>query len=148
MTDAASASFGDLPEILREIAAVAGLEAAMKILDEYGGVRLKIPRTVGPQHQLVKCVGLVAAQKICDHFAVNDADGRPIGNFQALIPLAGTGVSGRAKRRLAKLLESGTGVRKAARLTGLHERTAWRTKAKLQHSGDADQADLFKPPQG
>lgn len=143
MSDAPG-SFDGLPEVLREIAEVAGLEAAMKLAWQHGGTEVRIPRKVGAKHWLVTCVGKTAADRICDHFQVRDADGRPIGNFRVLIPLAGTGVMAQAKRKLVQELRAGNlSVRAAARKCGLHERTGWRVKAQLQHPGTDVQPDLF-----
>lgn len=136
-----------MPEILREIAEVAGLDAALALAWNYGGTTVKIPRKVGPQHWLAKCVGLKAATAICDHYRVHDADGRPVGNFKILIPLGSTGVMAQARRRLAAELQTGDlSVPAAARKCGLHERTAWRLKAKLKHPGNEIQGDLFDRP--
>ena len=105
---------------------------------------MRLLHNTGSKHWLVTSVGKVAADAICDHFQVRDADGRPIGNFRLMIPLAGTGVMAQAKRRLAHELQTGNlSVRAAARKCGLHERTAWRTKAVLQHPGTDAQPDLF-----
>lgn len=142
-----SASFDGLPEVLREIAAVAGLEAATRLAWARGGTIVKIPRRAGPRHWLVDCLGRKAADAICAHYCVQDADGRAIGGFRLQIPLAGTGTLAQTRRRLAKDLESGElGVRAAARRNGVHERTAWRVKRKLAQPGSAGQPDLFDPP--
>lgn len=144
--DGHDSSFFGLPDVLREIAEVAGLEAATKLAWGYGGTIVKIPRKVGPKHWLVDCVGRKAADAICNHFRVIDADGRAIGNFKLQVPLGDTGVLAQVRRRLAEELQSGKlSVPAAARKCGVHERTAWRMKAKLQHPGNGTQGDLFDP---
>lgn len=145
MAHETSNSFDGLPAILREIAEAAGIEAAMALVADYGGTEVYLPHRPGPEHWLVVCVGRKAAEKICRHFAVNDADGRPVGNYRLTVPLAGTGVTAGARRRLIRELRGGATVVAAARKAGLHERTAWRYKAKLQDC-DSPQGDLFGPP--
>lgn len=140
----APGSFDGLPPILREIAEVAGVEAAMALVAAHGGTIVYLPHKPGPQHWLVACVGQKAALAICRHFAVSDADGRPVGKFRLKVPLAGTGSTAQARRRLIRELREGATAVAAARRAGLHERTAWRYKAKLQDYNDA-QGDLFAP---
>lgn len=136
-------SFDGLPEVLREIAEVAGIDVAMKLVWAYGGNIVHIPQRAPPKHWLVECVGRAAAHKICDHYRIINADGRAVG-LRLQIPIAGTSTMAQAKRKLAKLLQDGqVTVPRAARLCGVHERTAWRLKAGLQHSGDDAQGDLF-----
>lgn len=139
----ASASFDGLPETLREIAEVAGLEAAMKLAWARGGTQVWIPRRVGPRHWLVQAVGREAADAICRHYCVTDADGHQVGRLRLLIPQGGTGVLAQARRRLAHELRTGnSGVRTAARKCGLSERAAWRLKAKMR-GGGGDQGEMF-----
>lgn len=140
-----TSSFAGLPPNLREIAEVAGLEAAMALARAYGGTQVTIPRRVGPKkHWLVECVGRKAAEKICDHYCVRDADGHAIGRFRMLIPLGSTGIMAQARLQLAQQLQSGElSVRKAARRAGLGERAAWRMKARMRSGGNSDQGDLF-----
>ena len=141
--DAAPGSFDGLPSIIREIADVAGLDAAMALAESYGGTIVYIPHRVGAKHWLVDAVGRKAADAICAHYRILDADGRAVG-LRLQIPLAGTGVMAKAIRRLAKLLETGTVTPpRAARLCGVHDRTAWRVKAKMQPSEDDPQGRLL-----
>ena len=58
------------PELLREIAEVAGVEAAITLADRRGGNRVYFPRpdTLGPHHWLVDCVGATPARLLCEHF--------------------------------------------------------------------------------
>lgn len=139
-----SSSFDGLPENLREIAEVAGLEAAMVLARKYGGTQVNIPRKVGPKHWLVTDVGSKAAEAICKHYSVVDADGHAVGRFRLLIPRGPAGLMAQARQRLAKELQSGeVSVRQAARRAGLGERAAWRMKAKLRDGGTGNQGELF-----
>lgn len=139
-------SFDGLPDTLQEIAEVAGLDAAMKLAWARGGTQVWIPRKAGPRHWLVEAVGREAADAICRHFCVTDADGHAVGRLRILIPQGGTGVLAQARRRLAHELRTGNGgVRTAARKCGLSERAAWRLKAKIRKggTGSGDQGEMF-----
>lgn len=54
-----------LPESLREIADVIGMEAAEKLGTVYGGRRLRFPRTIEADHELAELLGLEAARELC-----------------------------------------------------------------------------------
>lgn len=130
-----------LPAILAEIAEIAGLEAALAIADRRGGARVLIPRHAPDDHWLVEAVGREAADAICHHFAVDGADGKPLGTYEVYLPLGPHGALKRARRRLVSELENGASVRQAARKAGLTERTGWRIKRRLQSK--SDQGELF-----
>lgn len=128
------------PGILAEIAELAGKDAAWAILSEYGGIRVDIPAKAHPDHWLSKLVGLEAATKICEGLRVGSPNGRMAGVRHVVIPLGNRSWQKTARRHLAEALRSGKDVRLAARETGVHERTAWRVKAKLKNS---KQGELF-----
>ncbi len=137
-------SFDGLPPVLREIAEVAGLEAALALARQYGGLEVAIPRRASYDHWLARCVGAKPAAQICDHFRVVDADGHAIGNFRLYIPQAGTGAAAQARQQLVADLEAGQlSLRAAARRAGLTERTARRIRGKVR---DERQGSLFAGP--
>jgi hypothetical protein len=53
-----------LPEVLREIAEAAGVEAALKVASEKGGTRAYFPAKPAPDHWLSDLVGLDKARTI------------------------------------------------------------------------------------
>lgn len=53
-----------LPGVVREIADLVGVPAAIKIVGKYGGVRLSVPLDVGPEHPLAELIGLAAAEQL------------------------------------------------------------------------------------
>jgi len=60
----------DLPPALREIADAVGLEAALRLIECWGGVRIYLP---GPDrltddHILARGLGRPAAEQLCRHF--------------------------------------------------------------------------------
>lgn len=131
-----------LPGILGEIADAVGPEAALTIASEYGGVRVDIPAKAREDHWLAECLGMEMAERICKHFAIQDADGRRKGVRHEVVPLGPASMMKRAKRQLADALRAGKSVRTASREAGLHERTGWRINRKLKDRDD-DQGSLF-----
>ncbi|ADZ72419.1 helix-turn-helix domain-containing protein [Polymorphum gilvum] len=123
-----------LPGILVEIAEVAGIDAALKLAAEKGGQTVYIPSHASDDHWLTATVGWDAAARICDHLRVRNTGGR------FLIPIAR---EASARRALVKALESGASARQAAAASGCHERTAYRTRARLRRRKDPRQGDLF-----
>jgi hypothetical protein len=134
-----------LPGILADIAEVAGLQAALALADQYGGTQVDIPRHAHDQHWLVRCVGREAADRICAHMTIMDADGRTRGARGVLIPRGPMALMRKARRRLADEIRAGRSVRDASRIAGLSERTGWYVKAEIdgQRRRDPDQGDLF-----
>ena len=119
-----------LPGILADIAEIAGDVAALKIAQSRGGTRVDLPPFAKEGHWLTDLVGFEAADKICRGLAVIDADGRRSGLRREVIPRGAASLYETAKRRAAEALDAGKSAREAARISGLHERTIWRMKAK------------------
>ena len=137
----AAESFGDLPAQLHDIARVAGLEAAMQLVRDHGGTELWVPRYAEEGGLLTASVGREAAERICAHYRVIDADGHVRGGVRIYVPQCGRGVLAAARRRLAEDLQAGEmSVRAAAKRAGLSERAAYRLLAKLN---DPRQGSLF-----
>lgn len=140
----------ELPGILGEIAAVAGVEAARKLAIAKGGRRVRIPGRLRPDCWLVECVGETAATKIVHHFRVINADGRPQG-LDVELPIAFAGSIARAtklaRETVARTIEEGGSVREAARRAGVTERAAWKMKSRLRgrgsQGGGGAQGSLF-----
>lgn len=130
-----------LPGILGVIADVAGKDAAYAILQARGGTRVTFPAAPSETHWLTKLVGAEAAMAICDHFAQGNPSGGRTGMPGSVdIPLHNTSLQKAARRRIADELRAGKSASAAAREAGVHERTAWRVKAKLR---DDNQGELF-----
>lgn len=54
-----------LPSILQDLAALIGLPLTMRLVEQYGGVRLYIPKgDVADDHELVKLIGREATDKL------------------------------------------------------------------------------------
>jgi len=57
-----------LPGVLREIAELIGLPATMAIVQQYGGVRLYVPKEITQDHPLIKLVGICNAVTLSDSY--------------------------------------------------------------------------------
>lgn len=132
-----------LPGLLGQIADIAGPTAALHIAQARGGARVAIPPQAEADHWLTECVGFEVADKICKGLAIVDADDRKKGVTGEVLPLGDASVLKTAKRRLREALANGHSARDAARIAGLHERTAWREKARLNSSDENRQQSLF-----
>lgn len=57
-----------LPGALREIADLIGIPATMAIVEEYGGVRLYVPKEITDGHPLINLIGICNAITLSDTF--------------------------------------------------------------------------------
>lgn len=62
-----------LPPIIQECVEVIGLDAALKLVDRYGGTRVWFPERPEPDHHLVKALG-DSAYALCARFALEWLD--------------------------------------------------------------------------
>ncbi len=130
-----SEQFAHLPQVLAEIAEVAGIEAAWELAGAVGGTYVHIPsRQMPDDHWLVELVGREAADKIAAHFAGDNA------RLRLLIPMAR---DAQRRQRLVKALEAGMSAPDAAASAGVHVRTAHRARRRLRRDPDENQGDLF-----
>lgn len=118
-----STSDTPLPEVVAEIASVAGHEAAWLIVRARGGQQVFIPAHAREDHWLTTLVGMDAARKICDHFKVNHR------GSQVIIPMA---AASQRSKRWAEALASGTPVDQVAATLGVHRRTVFRHRRKVK----------------
>jgi len=137
MTDAAHA---DLPEILREIAALAGLDAALKVAEAVGGTRVYVPRRPGADHWLTRAVGADAAARIAEHLTTGQT------GLHIEFPRGPQGSYNRERRARTRLLTDlaaqGLQPTEIARRAGITRRGAQMFKARLGQTKNPDQGDL------
>ncbi|MBP9871005.1 MAG: hypothetical protein KBC53_05845 [Nitrosomonas sp.] len=57
-----------LPGILLEISELIGIQATFKLVAKYGGVRLYVPKTLRPDHDLVAIINRELAETMIDRF--------------------------------------------------------------------------------
>lgn len=123
-----------LPEVLAEIAEVAGTQAAWEIARAQGGRQVYIPAKVDDGHWLSELIGEDKANAICEHFRAGDS------GIRLLIPLAKYVDQ---RERLARALDQGLTAPDAAQAAGMHVRSAYRARARKRHSNDDDQGTLL-----
>ena len=126
-----------LPELLAEIAGVAGLAPALAIAEAKGGTKAHFPAQAGDRHWLPRLVGREAADLLCEHFRVNHR-----GGVTVVVPLGPHRFYARARRRALELRAGGTSIAQTARLVGVATRTVERWCAGAD-DGDTDQGRLF-----
>jgi hypothetical protein len=123
----------ELTGILADIAAIAGPGAALNVARARGGMeKVWIPRAsyLHEGHWLVDAVGLAPAQRIAELLGPGRVD-IPLGPF--------ADQRRRTREALRRALAGGSSTAVAARLVGVHQRTARRHKS----GADAPQLDLL-----
>lgn len=126
-----------LPQVLADIAMIAGEEAARRVAGAVGGTRVYIPPHPGPDHWLAKLVGLEAARKIADHFTAGALGAR------VDIPLGDTGFIASQQARIDAMILAGRSERDIALACGYTDRTVRRRRARLKAMDDSRQGKLF-----
>lgn len=126
-----SVDLDGLPQVLREIAEVAGTPAMLQLAHQVGGTEITLPAPdrLGPDSVLSRLVGLEAAGAICRHF----------GRGKLAIPLGPTAGQARTRAAIARRLEAGESAVRVARGLHVHERTVRRVRARRRD----DEPDLF-----
>lgn len=112
----------ELPAVLAEIAAIAGLDAALAIARARGGTKVYLPRQPAADHWMVAAVGQETAEKICKAICANQT------GTHLLIPLGPTGTLAQARRLAAQLDAAGASAATIARSAGLTDRTVRRMR--------------------
>jgi hypothetical protein len=129
-----------LPQVVSELSAVAGPEAAWALVRAWGGRHVYIPPTVSADHWLAQLVGLAAAEAICRHYRDSTAEAGHIGR-RLLIPKAGG--QSRSDEAWAKALAAELSLREIAGMMGVTERAVSYRKAKAERADDR-QGKLFE----
>lgn len=119
-----------LPAVIADIAEVAGIDAARAIAAEKGGQEVSIPAEAKEGHWLVDLVGMAAARKICDLYRETTKEGGHRGR-RLLVPMANV----RSGEVLVRAIEAGGTNNRIAALSGKHERTVRRTRARMRSEG-------------
>ncbi len=129
-------AFDDLPESLREMVDVIGFEAMMKLVDTFGGTRIRVPanpRSLHREHPLSQAIGIKAAHQLCEVYA----------GAEITIPLVAAGMRALRNREIVHLhTEEGWPAHRIARKYRLHEMTIYTILSAFDPSNDA-QIQLF-----
>ena len=116
-----------LPESLIDLAETLGVRVALKLMQEFGGQDLRVPKNPKPDHPIIKALGEEDGRAVC-HFMADQA---------VYVPHARAGA-----RRLSVLELTAGGRTRAeiARLLGVSTRHVRR----LAKARDPRQDDLFQ----
>ncbi|MFA6219612.1 MAG: hypothetical protein WC692_07505 [Erythrobacter sp.] len=126
-----------LPQVLADIARIAGDEAARRVAGVVGGTRVYIPPVPASDHWLSKLVGQGAAQKIADHFTAGLLGAR------VDIPLGETGFIASQQARIDAMILAGRSERDIVLACGYTGRGVRKRKARLQALRDSRQGNLL-----
>ena len=109
-----------LPKFTRQIARVAGLDAALALAAAHGGTRIYIPRNLPADHWLITLVGQDAAQRMAREFGGEgyNMDHHPTHGIKGM------------RRAAERALDEQLSANEAARISGLHVRSIYARKAK------------------
>lgn len=127
-----------LPQVLEDIARIAGEEAARRVAGAVGGTRVYIPPVPGPDHWLSKLLGQEAARLIADHFTAG------IGGARVDIPLGDTGFMASQQAKVDAMIMAGRSERDIVLACGYTGRGVRKRKARLKGLRDSRQGDLFR----
>lgn len=127
--DADTPELDDLPPVLRRIAEVAGVVAAVQLARDHGGTEIYIRKKLDNDHVLVRSVGMRAAALILDALGAGVLE----------VPMGPNCYGARLARSIAERHAAGQSEREIARALRCHIRTVRRHRAKLP----SPQLDLF-----
>lgn len=119
----------DLPPVLRRIAEVAGVVAAVQLARDYGGTEIYIRKKLDSDHVLVRSVGMRGAELILDALGAGVLE----------VPMGPNCSGAQLARAIAERHRAGQSEREIARALRCHIRTVRRHRAKLP----SPQPDLF-----
>ncbi len=119
----------DLPPVLRRIAEVAGMTAAVQLAHDHGGTEIYIRKKLDGDHILVRSVGMRAAAMILDALGAGALE----------VPLGPSCYGRQLARSIADRLAAGQSEREVALALRCHIRTVRRHRANLP----TPQLDLF-----
>lgn len=121
-----------LPRLLRDIADIIGLDAALKLVRAYSGLRLYIPERAHAGHPVAQIIGVENLQKLANIY----------GRENLSLPKIDAADRQIKHHTVHALRASGIPVKHVARETGYTERRIYQ----LEREGDDDnQPDLFEP---
>lgn len=129
MNDLRPDPFDGLPPTLRQIAEVAGIEAAARLARDHGGTEIYIRRTLDMGHVLVRSVGMEAAASILERFGPGALE----------VPLWLSGRGQQLARQIMDMLDDGQSEAKIARTLRCHIRTVRRYRSRVPSA----QMDMF-----
>lgn len=128
-----TASFAGLPMILRQIAEESSLEAALRLAEAKGGMKIYVPKRLSEAHGLVDCMGEEGARALC----------RLYGGEDIIVPLDPRGGQRARVRAIRRGISEGKSANEVARSAGVGRRHIFWHKARMKKSRPRRQKDLF-----
>jgi Homeodomain-like domain len=131
---ALSALTGGMPTVLADVADMAGADAALALALAYGGTEVYWPRpeSIGPDHDLAKCLGQDVAQLLARDLFVG----------RVIIPMGAGNQYARRHAAILALRSEGKSISQIARALGVTSRCVERRLAAARDQDDT-QSDLF-----
>jgi hypothetical protein len=127
-------AYDGLPDLLIEIAVVAGLDVALTIARDRGGNRIYIPARAADDHWLVALVGRAATDALVAHFG---------GGIELDMPLGPVGARADGWRKMYQMIAEGRSSTEITRATRLSRDTVKYHRAKLRNAADNPQLNLM-----
>lgn len=124
----------ELPKSVQELVELIGIDAALAIVQERGGIRLCVPRQAREDHWLVPLIGLDALRALVAHYDGEEID----------VPRCASALRAARERQIAAELEHDS-VARVARRHAYTERGIRKLRRRLEERGDIEdaQGDLF-----
>lgn len=127
-----SVSLQHLPHLLREVAEIAGIDAALQLARARGGRKLYVPEH--PTSGLVAEIGEAAADALTTLY----------GRDTVVVPLGPTGSAKVARRAVAEALGRGCSAAEAAVIGGVTTRTVHNIRRRRREAQNSRQGRLFE----
>ena len=115
-----------LPASVRDMAEVIGLDAALGVVQHYGGTRLWLPLVLSEDHPLVQTIGLAAARSLSEHYRLESLT----------IPTCKRAFRVIRNQRIVERYRAGETAATLAHEFGLHERMIWQIVAREKDHAD------------
>ncbi|MBI2801267.1 MAG: hypothetical protein HYX63_13480 [Gammaproteobacteria bacterium] len=119
-----------LPGSVRELTECIGLNAALALVDAYGGTRVWIPEQYQPQHPLAKVIGVTAAKTLVGRYALD----------HLMIPKCAAALRSARDQAVRARYDEGETARTLARAYGITETRIYQIVAVRPHVGQTQQS--------
>ena len=125
----------DLPESLRDIVDLVGVQAAVRLVENFGGLtKLYVPKRVDEDHVLAKKLGLKTARALAEEYG-----GDEIRN----IPRCLASIRAVRNARIRGAFDAGASAASLALRFGLTERQIWNILSAGASASAERQSELF-----
>lgn len=126
----------ELPELLKELSDLVGLQMALRLAEAKGGQQVYIPHKVSEGHWLADLVGIENARAICAYLTVD-------AGVHVTIPKGEALTRARRVASVAKMIDQGMSSNQIAAAANITQRHVFRQKAALKGRLHNQQPSLF-----